>query len=198
MKRAMAFVLLVCAPGFAAAAPAPARSVATAVSQQEQNKAVARRVFDESFSAVDRARNQHRRDRLAAPNRRKNRSARHYHLAHCGWENSRGMDGLRPVGSPASISGAVEMAAYRPFLCRTVSFVDRVPADWQAVQSPLFACSGKAFTRLNQLARKRSTAFSRMPRARGRAAWTGSLKVSPSSVEPTPTVNSMAWDLMEP
>jgi steroid delta-isomerase-like uncharacterized protein len=50
MKRAMAFVLLVCAPGFAAAAPAPARSVATAVSQQEQNKAVARRVFDEIFN----------------------------------------------------------------------------------------------------------------------------------------------------
>jgi steroid delta-isomerase-like uncharacterized protein len=50
MKRAIAFVLLVCAPALAAVAPTPARSVPTPVSQQEQNKAVARRVFDEIFN----------------------------------------------------------------------------------------------------------------------------------------------------
>jgi predicted ester cyclase len=47
MKRTIAFVLLICAPALAAIASAPARSVPTQVSQQEMNKAVARRVFDE-------------------------------------------------------------------------------------------------------------------------------------------------------
>ena len=50
MNKAIAFVLLVCAPAWAAIAPAPARSVPNQVSQQEMNKAVARRVFDEIFN----------------------------------------------------------------------------------------------------------------------------------------------------
>jgi steroid delta-isomerase-like uncharacterized protein len=47
MKAAVAFVLLLCAPAWAAIAPTPARSVPTQVSQQALNKTVARRVFDE-------------------------------------------------------------------------------------------------------------------------------------------------------
>lgn len=50
MKRTMAFVLLTCAPVFASIAPLPVRAVPAAVSQQETNKAVARRVFDEIFN----------------------------------------------------------------------------------------------------------------------------------------------------
>jgi steroid delta-isomerase-like uncharacterized protein len=50
MKRTIAFVLLACAPAFAAIASTPARSVPTQVSQQERNKAVARRVFEEIFN----------------------------------------------------------------------------------------------------------------------------------------------------
>jgi predicted SnoaL-like aldol condensation-catalyzing enzyme len=47
MKAAVAFVLLMCAPAWAVIAPSPASSVPTQASQQELNKAVARRVFDE-------------------------------------------------------------------------------------------------------------------------------------------------------
>ena len=50
MKKTIAFVLLACAPAWAAIASTPARSVPTQVSQQEMNKAVARRVFDELFN----------------------------------------------------------------------------------------------------------------------------------------------------
>jgi predicted ester cyclase len=50
MKKAMVFVLLVCAPTWAAFAATPTRSVQVDVSQQETNKAVARRVFDEIFN----------------------------------------------------------------------------------------------------------------------------------------------------
>jgi len=50
MKRAMAFVILAIAPAWAATLPAPASSPTASVSQQEQNKAVARRVFDEIFN----------------------------------------------------------------------------------------------------------------------------------------------------
>lgn len=50
MKRAVAFVLLACAPAWAAIASTPAQSVPTQVSQQEMNKAVARRVFEEIFN----------------------------------------------------------------------------------------------------------------------------------------------------
>ncbi len=46
----MAFVILVCAPAFAAIASTPARALPVAVSQQEMNKAVARRVFEEIFN----------------------------------------------------------------------------------------------------------------------------------------------------
>jgi len=47
MQRAMAFAFLILAPALAAVASAPARSLPTQVSQQERNKAVARRVFEE-------------------------------------------------------------------------------------------------------------------------------------------------------
>jgi len=50
MKTAVAFVLLMCAPVLAAIASTPAPSVPVAVSQQEMNKAVARRVFEEIFN----------------------------------------------------------------------------------------------------------------------------------------------------
>jgi predicted ester cyclase len=50
MKRTIAFVLLACAPAWAAIASTPARSVPVQVSQQEMNKAVARRVFEEIFN----------------------------------------------------------------------------------------------------------------------------------------------------
>jgi steroid delta-isomerase-like uncharacterized protein len=50
MHRALAFVLLLIAPALAAIASTPARSVPTEVSQQERNKAVARRVFEEIFN----------------------------------------------------------------------------------------------------------------------------------------------------
>jgi steroid delta-isomerase-like uncharacterized protein len=50
MKGAMASVLLACAPISAAIASIPVRSVPTAVSQQEMNKATARRVFEEIFN----------------------------------------------------------------------------------------------------------------------------------------------------
>jgi predicted ester cyclase len=50
MKRTIAFVLLACAPALAAIASIPARSIPTEVTQQEKNKAVARRVFDEIFN----------------------------------------------------------------------------------------------------------------------------------------------------
>jgi steroid delta-isomerase-like uncharacterized protein len=50
MNKAMVFVLLACAPALAANASTSARSVPTQVSEQELNKAVARRVFDEIFN----------------------------------------------------------------------------------------------------------------------------------------------------
>jgi len=50
MKRAIYFILLLCAPALTAIASTPARSVSTDVSQQEKNKAVARRVFEEIFN----------------------------------------------------------------------------------------------------------------------------------------------------
>lgn len=50
MRRALAFMLLVCAPAFAAKAPTPASTSPVAVTQQEMNKAVARRVFEEIFN----------------------------------------------------------------------------------------------------------------------------------------------------
>ena len=50
MKRTIAIMLLACAPAWAVNTPTPARSVPIAVSQQEMNKAVARRVFDEIFN----------------------------------------------------------------------------------------------------------------------------------------------------
>ena len=46
----MAFVLLACAPLFAASAPAPASPLPVAATQQEKNKAVAGRVFEEIFN----------------------------------------------------------------------------------------------------------------------------------------------------
>jgi len=49
MKKAMAFALLILAPALAASASLPPSSPA-ATSQQEQNKAVARRVFEEIFN----------------------------------------------------------------------------------------------------------------------------------------------------
>ena len=49
MKRALTFVLFIVSAVSAAAVPNPAASTA-AVSQQEQNKAIARRVFDEIFN----------------------------------------------------------------------------------------------------------------------------------------------------
>jgi len=50
MNKALAFVILVCGPAFAAIPPTPTHSVLPQVSQQEKNKAVARRVFDEIFN----------------------------------------------------------------------------------------------------------------------------------------------------
>ncbi|MDR3751053.1 MAG: ester cyclase [Terracidiphilus sp.] len=50
MKTAVAFVLLMCAPALAAVASTPAPSIPVAVSQQEMNKAIARRVFEEIFN----------------------------------------------------------------------------------------------------------------------------------------------------
>lgn len=50
MKRAMAFAFLAIAPVYVVAAPEPAPLPATPPSQQEQNKAVARRVFEEIFN----------------------------------------------------------------------------------------------------------------------------------------------------
>jgi predicted ester cyclase len=50
MKRTIAFVILVCAPAWAAIASTPEHAVSTQVSQQEMNKAVARRVFEEIFN----------------------------------------------------------------------------------------------------------------------------------------------------
>jgi steroid delta-isomerase-like uncharacterized protein len=50
MKRAMAFVFLAIAPVYVAAAPEPAPLPAAPPSQQEQNKAIARRVFEEIFN----------------------------------------------------------------------------------------------------------------------------------------------------
>ncbi|MGD0734278.1 MAG: ester cyclase [Terracidiphilus sp.] len=50
MKRFFAFTLLACASAFASSSPAPAHAVPVATSQQEMNKAVARRVFDEIFN----------------------------------------------------------------------------------------------------------------------------------------------------
>jgi len=49
MKKALTFVLFIVSAASAAAVPMPEASVAT-VSQQEQNKAIARRVFDEIFN----------------------------------------------------------------------------------------------------------------------------------------------------
>jgi len=49
MKKALTFVLLIVSAASAPAVPIPAASSA-AVSQQEQNKAIARRVFDEIFN----------------------------------------------------------------------------------------------------------------------------------------------------
>jgi predicted ester cyclase len=50
MKRAVAFVFLICAPAFAGIAPSAASTSPIAVTQQEMNKAVARRVFEEIFN----------------------------------------------------------------------------------------------------------------------------------------------------
>jgi steroid delta-isomerase-like uncharacterized protein len=50
MKRTIAMMLLACAPAWVAIASTPARSVPTEVTQQEKNKAVARRVFEEIFN----------------------------------------------------------------------------------------------------------------------------------------------------
>ncbi len=50
MKRTMAFVLLIWAPAWAATLPVSATSSSTPISQQEQNKAIALRVFNEIFN----------------------------------------------------------------------------------------------------------------------------------------------------
>jgi steroid delta-isomerase-like uncharacterized protein len=50
MKRAVALLLLTVLPAWAAAAPAAVSSPRTSPSQQEQNKTVARRVFEEIFN----------------------------------------------------------------------------------------------------------------------------------------------------
>ena len=50
MKRAIPFALLLIAPAWTAAVPPPASLSQAPVSQQEQNKAVARRVFEEIFN----------------------------------------------------------------------------------------------------------------------------------------------------
>jgi len=50
MKRAIALLVLACAPAFAAGVYPPARTTPPSVSQQEMNKAIARRVFDEIFN----------------------------------------------------------------------------------------------------------------------------------------------------
>jgi steroid delta-isomerase-like uncharacterized protein len=50
LKRALAFVLLACAPLLAASASARANPVPVAATQQEINKAVAERVFEEIFN----------------------------------------------------------------------------------------------------------------------------------------------------
>ena len=50
MKRAVAFLLLIIAPVSAATKPGPASPFSGTVSQQEQNKAVAGRVFNEIFN----------------------------------------------------------------------------------------------------------------------------------------------------
>ncbi|MGA2753928.1 MAG: ester cyclase [Terracidiphilus sp.] len=50
MKRALAFMLLIIAPAWTAAVPTQTSSSPGASSQQEQNKAVARRVFEEIFN----------------------------------------------------------------------------------------------------------------------------------------------------
>jgi len=50
MRKTIALVLLTCAPAFAASAPAQTPAVPVAASQQEMNKAVARRVFEEIFN----------------------------------------------------------------------------------------------------------------------------------------------------
>ena len=50
MKKLVAFLLLVISPAWAATKPVPASLSRGAISQQEQNKAVARRVFDEIFN----------------------------------------------------------------------------------------------------------------------------------------------------
>lgn len=50
MKIAMAFLLAFIAPAWAVTKPVPASSLSTVLARQEQNKAVARRVFDEIFN----------------------------------------------------------------------------------------------------------------------------------------------------
>ena len=50
MRKTIALVLLACASAFAASAPAQTPAVPVAASQQEMNKAVARRVFEEIFN----------------------------------------------------------------------------------------------------------------------------------------------------
>ncbi|MGO9326325.1 MAG: ester cyclase [Terracidiphilus sp.] len=50
MKRAIIFVLFILAPAWAATAPPSASSSVAPNSQQEQNKAIARRVFEEIFN----------------------------------------------------------------------------------------------------------------------------------------------------
>jgi predicted ester cyclase len=50
MKRAIAFVLLIIAPAWTAAVPPQASLPQASVSQREQNKAIARRVFEEIFN----------------------------------------------------------------------------------------------------------------------------------------------------
>jgi steroid delta-isomerase-like uncharacterized protein len=50
MKRAMAMLLLISAPGWASARSVPAAASPDTNSQEEQNEAVARRVFDDIFN----------------------------------------------------------------------------------------------------------------------------------------------------
>ena len=50
MKRIVALALLTCAPAWGAAFPAAASSSTATATLQEQNKAIARRVFDEIFN----------------------------------------------------------------------------------------------------------------------------------------------------
>lgn len=50
MRRALAFTILICPPAFAAIASTPVSTPPVAITRQEMNKAVARRVFEEIFN----------------------------------------------------------------------------------------------------------------------------------------------------